>query len=139
MPLQAFDWQDSMPEKQEVDTMRLLFLLLTSFSLTACQSLEDDPIVDPRGVNMAQYQRDLAACRAIAGQVEVGKDTAGGSVAGAAAGAVIGAIVGDSDTAQRGAGVGAVLGGSRAAVRSLREQERVLRRCLHGRGYRVLN
>ncbi|MCI5106148.1 MAG: glycine zipper domain-containing protein [Pseudomonadales bacterium] len=128
-----------MPDEQEVDTMRWLFLLLTSFSLTACQGLQDDPIIDPRGVNMTQYQRDLAACRAIAGQVEVGQDTAAGAVAGAVAGAAIGAIVGDSDTAQGGAGVGAVLGGSRAAMRSLREQERVVRRCLNGRGYRVLN
>jgi len=109
------------------------------FVLTACQGLRDEPIVDMQGVNVAQYNRDLSDCQHYAEQVAVGGDAARGAVAGAAIGGAVGAIVGNSDSAQRGAGVGAVAGGARGAGRGLREQERVLRRCLAGRGYRVLN
>ena len=44
--------------------MRPVFLLLISISLAACQGLRDDPIIDPQGVNMAQYQRVLRRCLA---------------------------------------------------------------------------
>lgn len=119
--------------------MKRMPLIMTLLGLGACQGLQDEPIIDPQGVNMAQYEQDLAACRAIAEQVDVGRDVAGGAVAGAALGGAIGAIVGNSDTAGRGAGVGAVGGGARGAARGMREQDQVLRRCLAGRGYRVLN
>ncbi|MFN3164565.1 MAG: hypothetical protein ACE37N_14095 [Pseudohongiellaceae bacterium] len=107
--------------------------------LSSCQGLRDAPIVDMQGVNVAQYNRDLAACQQYAEQVAVGQDAARGAVAGAAVGGAVGAVVGNSTSAQRGAGVGAVAGGARGAARGVREQERVLRRCLSGRGYRVLN
>ena len=38
-----------------------------------------------------------------------------------------------------GAGVGAVTGGVRGAQEGVRESERVVKQCLRGRGYRVLN
>lgn len=118
---------------------RALLLLAILPTLVACRGLRDEPIVDLQGVNMTQYNLDLAACQQYAEQVEPGRDAARGAVAGAAVGGAVGAIVGNSDTAQRGAGVGAVAGGARGAARGVREQERVLRRCLAGRGYRVLN
>lgn len=118
---------------------RALLLLAVLSALVACRGLRDEPIVDRQGVNIAQYNRDLAACQQYAEQVEPGGDAARGAVAGAAVGGAVGAIVGNSDTAQRGAGVGAVAGGARGAARGVREQQRVLRRCLAGRGYRVLN
>lgn len=121
--------------------MKTHFMLISllAVSLTACRGLRDDPIVDTQGVNMARYETDLAQCRAYAEQVDVGADAARGAVGGAVVGGAIGAIVGNSDTAARGAGVGAVGGGARGAGRGLREKDQVLRRCLIGRGYRVLN
>lgn len=117
-------------------------LLLVLF-LTGCRNVEEitgnTPIIDTQGVNMAQYEVDLQDCYAYADQVQVGRQAAVGAAAGAAVGGVFGAVIGDSDTAQRGAGVGAVGGGARGVGRGLQERERVIRRCLMGRGYRVLN
>lgn len=122
---------------------RIIFTLFALGILLGCRSIDkiagSEPIVDTQGVNMARYETDLADCQDYADQVQVGRQTAVGAVAGAAVGGVFGAVIGDSDTAQRGAGVGAVGGGARAAGRGLQERERVIRRCLIGRGYRVLN
>lgn len=111
--------------------------------LSSCRNVEEitgnTPIIDTQGVNMAQYEVDLEDCYAYADQVQVGRQAVVGATAGAAVGGVFGAIIGDSDTAQRGAGVGAVGGGARGVGRGLVERERVIRRCLIGRGYRVLN
>lgn len=121
---------------------RIYFLGLLSL-LTACNSMQsifiDEPIVDPRGLNMAQYDQDLLECQLISEQVNIAEDVAVGAVVGGAVGGAIGAAVGNSDTAKRGAGAGAILGGVRETGQGLREKERVVRRCLIGRGYRVLN
>jgi hypothetical protein len=53
---------------------------------------------------------------------------------------LFGAIVNrGSNSAERGAGVGAVTGGVRGTQDGIREQEKVVKQCLRGRGYRVLN
>ena len=88
---------------------------------------------------MARYEADLTDCQNYADQVQVGRQIAVGAVAGAAVCGVFGAVIGNSDTAQRGAGIGAVGWGARGAGRGLQERERVIRRCLISRGYRVLN
>ncbi len=95
-----------------------------------------DPIVDTKGVNMAQYAIDLRECREYADEVNVAEGAAKGAAAGAVVGAAAGAISGDAD---RGAGYGAVGGGARSALYNQREKERVVSNCLRGRGYRVLN
>lgn len=98
-----------------------------------------DPIVDTRGVDPAAHAKDMADCQQYADQVGVAERTAGGAAAGAAVGAAVGAVLGDSHSAGRGAGVGAIGGGVRGAASGLRERQQVLRNCLRGRGYRVLN
>lgn len=120
--------------------MRTLFLLcLVPVALAGCRNTGSNPIVDMQGVNVAQYNRDLADCRSYADQVEAGREVARGAAAGAVVGGAIGAIAGNSDTAERGAGVGAVAGAARGARDASREREQVIRNCLRGRGYRVLN
>lgn len=113
--------------------------VLLAFALTFCRAADRQPIVDMQGVNSAQYNRDLAECRSYADEVEAGREVAQGAAAGAVVGGAIGAIAGDSDTAQRGAGVGAVAGAARGARNADNEREQVIRNCLRGRGYRVLN
>jgi hypothetical protein len=95
------------------------------------------PIVDTKGVDMARYQQDLAECEAYAEQVSTGRAVGKGAAGGAVVGAAIGAISGGSGT--RGAGVGAVAGGAQSARGAEREQAQVVRNCLRGRGYKVLN
>lgn len=95
------------------------------------------PIVDTKGiVDMRQYEQDLAECEAYGEEVSVAEGTARGAAAGAAVGAVVGAISGNADEA---AGYGAAAGGVKSGVRNQRTREEVVKRCMRGRGYRVLN
>ena len=116
---------------------------LTLLVLTGCASVEEltgnNPIVDTRGVDMTTYTRDLSECQAYADEVQIAEKAASGAVTGAVVGAAVGAAIGNSDTAKRGAGVGAVAGGARGIGEGIRERDTVIKRCLIGRGYRVLN
>jgi outer membrane lipoprotein SlyB len=106
----------------------------------ACAGMQgQEPIVDLKGVSQAQYDTDLAECKAYAEQVQAGRKVAGGAVVGAVLGGVLGAVVGDHDTAARGAGVGGIVGGAKGAGSAAQERRKVLRTCLVDRGYRVLN
>jgi outer membrane lipoprotein SlyB len=107
--------------------------------LTACTTT-NEIIIDERGVDMAKYRADLADCRRYADQVKTGEKAARGAASGAVVGGAVGVIVGDSsEAAARGAGVGAVTGGAKGVARGEREEIQVVKRCLAGRGYRVLN
>ncbi len=124
--------------------MSKIFLTsLCAFILTACGSIEDltgnNPIIDDRGVNLAQYDADLVECQLYADEVAIAQKAGAGAVSGAVVGGVFGAVIGNSNTAQKGAGVGAIGGGARGVGEGIRERERVIKRCLIGRGYRVLN
>lgn len=111
-------------------------LLALPILVAACAQ---QPIIDSKGVNMAQYEHDKAECSAYADQVQITRQAAGGAVAGAVVGAVIGAAVGNSDTAQRGAGAGATVGAAKGTGRAIHEKRRVAHNCLRNRGYAVLN
>ena len=97
----------------------------------------DAPIIDRKGVDMAKYAADKAECEQYA-EVNRGEKIARGAIGGAVVGGAIGAIVNRrSNSAGRGAGVGAVTGVGGA--KNGREVEQVIKQCLRGRGYRVLN
>ena len=102
-------------------------------------SAPDNVIIDTLGVDPYEYQVDLADCEKYAHQISVSEKTTEGVVQGAVVGGVLGAVLGNSDTAKRSAGAGAVLGGVKGNQRARHEQDRIVKRCLKGRGYRVLN
>jgi outer membrane lipoprotein SlyB len=54
-------------------------------------------------------------------------------------GGLIGAITGGSSGAAQGAGIGAVGGGARGAIEGEETEVQVVKRCLSGRGYQLLN
>lgn len=113
---------------------------LVVFAALALAGCARDPvIVDTKGTDMARYQQDRAECESYADQVSTGAKTAKSAGFGAAVGAAIAAIFGDSKSVARGAGTGGVLGGARGVVEGEGEKDQVLRNCLRGRGYRVLN
>ena len=112
--------------------LRFIPLLL----LAACSGASG-PIIDTKGVDMAMYRQDRAECESYAEQVSTGRAVGRGAVGGAAVGAAIGAIAGGG--ARQGAGIGAVTGGAQSARISDQEKAEVLRNCLRGRGYRILN
>ena len=123
--------------------MRVVLLLSLSLLLAGCannRSFMDEPIIDRKGVDMAKYAIDKDECQQYAAEVRQGEKVARGVIGGAVVGGAIGAIVNrGSNSAERGAGVGAVTGGVRGTQEGIREQEKVVKQCLRGRGYRVLN
>jgi outer membrane lipoprotein SlyB len=116
-----------------------LLILLVAVTVSAAGCARNKVIVDTKNTNMAQYEQDYAECETYAGQVSTGKQAAKGAGFGAAIGAALGAIFGNSTSVAQGAGAGGVVGGARGAVGGEREKDQVLRNCLRGRGYRVLN
>ncbi|MFN2327733.1 MAG: glycine zipper family protein [Chromatocurvus sp.] len=125
--------------KSTAQSPGLVALFCVGILMTGCTTTKN-VIIDKRGVDMNRYHQDLAECKEYAKEVRKGEMVARGAGSGAAVGGAIGAIVGDStDSAVRGAGVGAVSGGARGMSAGEREEMRVIKRCLSGRGYRVLN
>ena len=117
----------------------LIWMIPAVLLLTGCASSGmDEPFVDMKGVNRAQYEQDLTECRGYAAQVDVGEEGAEGAVRGAIFGGILGAIFGNSDSAEKGAGGGAVVGGAKGAEQARERQQRVIRNCLCQRGYKVL-
>lgn len=118
--------------------MNLKFVLMPALAalLVAGCAAHPDPIVDTKGVDPEALARDWQECEAYTEQIMISKGVAKGSATGAVVGAVGGAIDGD---AGKGAGYGAVYGGTRSGLDADREKQQVFKKCLRGRGYRVLN
>ncbi|KUJ84583.1 glycine zipper family protein [Microbulbifer flavimaris] len=128
------------------------FAMLPAMGLSAilaagCVTQEQVPgaggiVIDTQGVNISQYQRDLMDCRSNAyyARADAGRRGVTRAAGGALLGGALGAIVGDtSSAAAAGAGAGALLGGVSGVGSSYTEEGRIVRNCLRGRGYRVLN
>ena len=116
--------------------MRNYLGLLPVLVLLAACTTTDEIIIDKQGVDMSRYADDLAECRSYAPEVQTGKKVVKGAASGAVVGGLVGAITGD---AGKSAGVGAVGGGAKGASQGEREEVQVVKRCLRGRGYKVLN
>ncbi|MFD1216480.1 MULTISPECIES: glycine zipper family protein [Microbulbifer] len=99
-------------------------------------------VIDTYGVNMRQYQLDLADCKgmSMAARNSAGSRAFARGAGGALVGGALGAIIGDtSSAAAAAAGAGALIGGVSGAGSAHSEQNYIVRNCLRGRGYRVLN
>ena len=108
--------------------------------LAACKSTPQQRVViDPKGIDQVAYERDLSECNTLA--ENAGKTGAAGK--GALGGAVIGGALGGIFGGRRGAltmgGGGAVLGGASGAGKESNDKDQILKNCMTGRGYRVLN
>lgn len=100
------------------------------------------PVVDvPPERSQAYYSTDLPACQQYATQVMNSQQgAAAGAIAGALFGALLGAAAGGNGRFNsQMAGVGALSGGASAAAGAEGGQRGIIRRCLLGRGYNVLN
>ena len=128
-------------EKTRISGMalqRASLVTVLTLALGACTTT-DEIIIDKQGVDMSRYDQDLAECKTYASEVKTGNKAAKGAVSGAVVGGLIGAAVGNSRDAQRAAGAGAVTGGARGVREGEQTEIQVVKRCLIGRGYRVLN
>lgn len=113
----------------------LVAAVLVLVLAVACAA-HPEPIIDTRGVDMAAYEVDLAECSEYSKQITTEKGVAKGAAGGAVVGAATGAISGDTGA---GAGYGSIWGATRSGLDADRDKQMVVKRCLSGRGYRVLN
>jgi outer membrane lipoprotein SlyB len=116
--------------------MKRLSLLFVAALFAAGCAAHPDPIVDMKGVDEEALARDWAECESYTEEVALEKGIAKGSATGAAVGAAAGAIYGD---AGHGAASGALWGGTKSGLRADNDRQMIFKRCLRGRGYRVLN
>jgi len=116
------------------------FVLLTGCATTSEALPETLVITDTAGVDMDKYNADILDCRQYASQINPAKEITKGAILGAVVGGLIGAAANiDSDTTRSVAGVGAVAGAAGSGEEALSEQDQVIKKCLIGRGYKVLN
>ena len=131
-----------------------LLLVATMLSACATESLVDySPIVDPKMIDQAQFNKDIVECRSIALQVEAeyrkrqNAQAMSNMLAGAVAGAVTGAVVGSgSDYRSELTAYGAASGMAAGAAANDYTGDivkygprRVIDRCMANRGHTLLN
>jgi hypothetical protein len=113
----------------------LLVLLVILTTIAGCAA-HPDPIVDMQGVNPNRLARDWDDCEGYSEEIKITKGVAKGTATGAGVGAIGGAINNDVG---RAAANGALIGATRSGLKADRDKQMVFKRCLRGRGYRVLN
>jgi hypothetical protein len=109
--------------------------LVAAIMVAACAA-HPDPIIDMKGVDPDALARDWQECESYTEEILISKGIVKGTATGAAVGAIAGAIGGDVSES---AAYGGLYGGTRSGLAADRERQKVFKRCLRGRGYRVLN
>ena len=124
--------------------MKKLFLYLNLFFVVGCAQTDlsdrnDIAIIDTRGVDESVFKKDYSECSDFAKNIDLTERTLKqGAVAGAT-GAAVGAIIGGEETAKKIGGSAAVLNAVEANLDGRNEQAKIIKNCLRGRGYKVLN
>ena len=124
--------------------MKKLFLYLNLFFVVGCAQTglsdrNDIAIIDTRGVDESVFKKDYSECSDFAKNIDLTERTLKqGAVAGAT-GAAVGAIIGGEEAAKKIGGSAAVLNAVEANLDGRNEQAKIIKNCLRGRGYKVLN
>lgn len=118
-----------------MNIFKILGLTAAGLMLSGCAA-HPDPIIDKKGVDEEVFAQDWSDCEAYSEEVVIAKGVGKGAATGAVVGGVAGAIGGD---AGEGAAYGGLYGGTRSGLDADREKQQVFKRCMRGRGYRVLN
>ena len=121
-----------------MQALTLLPILCIAVIVSGCAA-HPDPIIDTKGVDQEQLAEDWSECETYTDEVLVARGVAKGAGFGAAVGAVAGAIGGNSRDVANAAARGAVYGGAGSGLEADRDKQMVFKRCMSGRGYRVLN
>ena len=119
-----------------MNAIKSLVITAAIIALTGCAA-HPDPIIDKKGVNEELFTQDWSDCEAYSDEVVIAKGVGKGAATGAVVGGIAGAI-GGGDVAE-GAGYGALWGGTESGLDADWEKRAVFKRCMAGRGYRVLN
>jgi len=124
--------------------MKKLFLYLNLCFVIGCAQTDlsdrnDIAIIDTRGVDDSVFKKDYSECSDFAKNIDLTERTLKqGAVAGAT-GAAVGAIIGGEEAAKKIGGSAAVLNAVEANLDGRNEQAKIIKNCLRGRGYKVLN
>lgn len=116
----------------------VIMLLIAAVTVFSGCAAHPDPIIDTKGVDPDAMAQDWDECEAYTEEISIAQGTAKGAGLGAAIGAVVGSIDGGGDVAED-AAYGAVYGGTDSGLEADRDKQEVFKRCMRGRGYRVLN
>jgi outer membrane lipoprotein SlyB len=122
----------------DMDAIKTFALIAAGLLMAACAA-QPDPIIDMKGVDLDQYEEDWDECELYTDEVLVARGVAKGAGFGAAIGVAAGAIGGNSTDVAESAGYGALYGGTRSGLDADEMKQTVFKRCMRGRGYRVLN
>jgi hypothetical protein len=118
-----------------MDNLKIMVTFGIVTALAGCAA-HPDPIVDMKSVDPDLLAQDWEDCEGYSEEIAIGKGVAKGAGVGGGVGAAGGAIHGDVG---RSAATGALIGATRSGLDANREKQQVFKRCLRGRGYRVLN
>lgn len=124
--------------------MKKLFLYVNLCFIVGCAQTDlsdrnDIAIIDTRGVDESVFKKDYSECSDFAKNIDLTERTLKqGAVAGAT-GAAVGAIIGGEEAAKKIGGSAAVLNAVEANLDGRNEQAKIIKNCLRGRGYKVLN
>ena len=124
--------------------MKKLFLYLNLCFVIGCAQTDlsdrnDIAIIDTRCVDESVFKKDYSECSDFAKNIDLTERTLKqGAVAGAT-GAAVGAIIGGEEAAKKIGGSAAVLNAVEANLDGRNEQAKIIKNCLRGRGYKVLN
>lgn len=121
-----------------METIKAWAVIAAGMMSAGCAA-QPDPIIDMKGVDLEEYEQDWDECEAYTEEVLVARGVAKGAGLGAAIGGAAGAIGGNSSDVAEGAGIGALYGGVRSGLDADEMKQEVFKRCMRGRGYRVLN
>lgn len=121
-----------------------VFIVALCASLGACATTQTganwSPIIDSQGKSAQDQATDLSACQDFATrQAGAAQQAAAGAIAGALFGALLAAAAGGGYSRNQSAGIGAVSGLAAGAAQGETDQRSVIRKCMAGRGYNVLN
>jgi outer membrane lipoprotein SlyB len=114
---------------------KILIITATGGILASCAS-NPDPIIDQQGVDQKKFVQDWVECEAYSKEIDTVKGIAKGAATGVIVGGVAGAIGGDK---RKNAAYGGLYGATRSGLDADRDKQMIFKRCMRGRGYRVLN
>ena len=115
--------------------LKLTITIFSACALLGCAS-HPEPIVDMKGVSQSKYKIDWKECKSYSEKIKIQEGSAKGAATGSVIGAATGTIRGDTE---KNTGYGAIIGATRSGLNADKENQAVFKRCLRGRGYRVLN
>ena len=124
--------------------MNKVVVFLSMFFLASCVSNDVSErngiaIIDTRGVDMDVYRNDLLDCSSFSKNIDVTERIIEKGALSGVTGAAVGAILGGKEGAQKIGGSAGILSAVEGNIEARYEQSKIIKNCLRGRGYKVLN